>query len=151
MGYVDNMVNSSEKMKDNRTMDSTENLSSFYLNYRDLVFSINKRGEFIWVNIWETSLFTMKTRRKVLFRKVSRLFGKETGVYNLDVVVKNGNVFSLEIDTKPYIKNKIIAGEIGVVKNGKKIIHNIKNVKVLSESEKNTVKKRCSKKITIYT
>ncbi len=143
------MINSSEKMKDNRTMDSTENLSSFYLNNSDLIFSIDKKGEFIGVNIWKTSFFTMKAREEALFRKVSRLIGKERSVYNLDVVVKNKNFFSLEIDTKPYIKNKIVAAEIGIIKNGKKIIHNIKNVKVLSESEKNIVKKRCDKKITI--
>jgi len=148
------MVNSSEKMKDNRTMDSTESLSSFYLSSRDPVFIIDKKGEFIGVNnafcqkfgltkeeilrvnIWEASFLTNKAREKALFRNVSRLIGKETRVYTLDVVDKSGDVFSLEIDTKPYIKDKIVAGEIGIVKNEKKIIHKTENTKVLSESEK---------------
>lgn len=132
------MFNSSDKMKEDRTMDSTESLASLYLNSHDPVFITDKKGEIIGVNnafcqkigrskeeilrmnIWEASFLTEKARKKALYRNVFRLTGKETPVYTLDVIVKSGDILSLEIDTKPYIKDKRVVGEIGIVKIAKK-------------------------------
>lgn len=154
-----NMVNSSQKMKEDRTMGSTENLASLYLNSRLPVFIIDRDGKFIDVNnafcekigrtkeeilrlnIEEANFLTKNACEKALLRNVSRLIGKETRVYTLDVIAKSGDVLSLEIDTKPHIKDKRVVGETGIVKNEKKIIHKIENAVLLSEVEKVQKKK----------
>ena len=137
---ADHMLNSSDKMKENRTGGIDGDSYSLYLNTIDPVFIINRKGEFTDVNnafcqkigrseeeilgmrIGEASFLTEEARKKAMYRHVSRLIGRETPVYTLDVITKSGFVLSLEIDTKPYVKHGEVAGEIGIVKNAKKII-----------------------------
>ena len=88
------------------------------------------------MNTWEASFLTEKARKKALYRNVFRLIGKETPVYTLDVIAKSGDIFSLEIDTKPYIKDERVVGEIGIVKIAKKVIHEIGNTELLNKFEK---------------
>jgi len=61
-------------------------------------------------------LLTEDSRKKVMYRNVSRLVGKEKPFYSLEIKTRNGNVISLEIETKPFIKNGKIVGEIAFVK-----------------------------------
>ena len=134
------MFNSSDKIKEDRAVDSIESSASFYLNNRDPVFIINKKGEFInannafcqtigrskeeilGINIGEASFLTESARKKAKYRNLSRLIGKETPVYTLDVITKSGDLFLLEIDSKPLIKHERVAGEVSHVKKAKKII-----------------------------
>ncbi|RLF32958.1 MAG: hypothetical protein DRN08_06045, partial [Thermoplasmata archaeon] len=112
----------------------TDDEYNTFLNSRKPVFITNKRGEFIDVNeafckqigyakdellglpLEETFFLTEDARKTVMYRNVSRLIGKNTPVYTLDVQTKKGDVLSLEIGTKPFFKNGKIAGEIGVVR-----------------------------------
>ncbi len=132
------MFNSSDELKDDRALDSIENSASFYLDSPDPVFIIDKQGEFIaannafcqaigrskeeilGINIGEASFLTESARKKAMYRNVLRLIEKETPVYTLDIIVKNGDVLSLEIDTKPHVKHEKAAGEISIVKKSKK-------------------------------
>ncbi len=106
----------------------------FSFNISTLHFITNKKGEFIDVSdafcqkvgflkeellgvAWEdTGLLTEESRKKILFRNVSRLVGKEKPVFTVDVKTREGGTISLEVDTKPFIKQGEIIGEIGIVR-----------------------------------
>ncbi|MCJ7698173.1 MAG: PAS domain S-box protein, partial [Thermoplasmata archaeon] len=106
----------------------------FSFNMSTLQFITNKKGEIIDVSdafcqkvgflkeellgvaLEDTGLLTEESRKKILYRNVSRLVGKEKTVFMLDVKTHEGGFISLEIDTKPYIKKGEIVGEIGIVR-----------------------------------
>jgi PAS domain S-box-containing protein len=106
----------------------------FSFNMSALHFITNKKGEIIDVSdafcqkigflkeellgvaLEDTGLLTEESRKKILYRNVSRLVGKEKTVFMLDVKTHEGGFISLEIDTKPFIKQGEIVGEIGIVR-----------------------------------
>ena len=155
------MFDSSDNIKEDRTLDTIENSSSYNLDSPDPVFIINKQGEFIAANnafcqtigrskveilgknIGEAIFLTQSARKKAMYRNLSRLIGKEIPVYTLDFIAKSGDVISLEIDTKPYIKHEKVAGEINIVKQSKKVIHEKekekKEIKTKKQVEKDNI------------
>jgi len=133
------MYFNSNKIKEIRFEDSNKKSPSININSHNPVFILNKHGDFIAVNnafcqiigrqeneivginIGDASFLTKSARKKARYRNVSRLMGKEVPVYTLDVIIKNGDILLLEIDTKPHIKDEKIVGEIGIVKKTNKI------------------------------
>ena len=134
-------IDGSEAMRENRTGSRNTNAHSRYLDTMDPVFVLNKKGEIIAVNnefcqtigrskeeligvhIGDANFLTDDSRKKANYRHLSRLLGKETPVYTLEMITKSGDVLSLEIDTEPHVKNGRIAGEVGIVGQAKKLIH----------------------------
>ena len=130
----DIMVNNFEKTREKIANDTEEDLLSNYLNSSNPVFVINRKGEFTDVNdafcqkigiksenvlgrnIGDVSFLTEESRKEASLRHVSRLLGKETPVYKLDVITKRGDVVSLEIDTKSLVKKGRITGEISILR-----------------------------------
>jgi PAS domain S-box-containing protein len=106
---------------------------SCYLDSDKPVFITDRKGELISVNdafceilgvsrreitglpFVDTGLLTKDAREQSMQRHVSKLIGKETPFYTMDVITKDGDILSLEIDTKSVIKNGKIAGEINIV------------------------------------
>jgi PAS domain S-box-containing protein len=133
------MYNNPNKIKEDRFRGTNKEPPSNNSNSNAPVFILNKNGEFIAVNnafcqiigrpeneilginIGDARFLTQSARKKARYRNVSRLMGKEVPVYTLDVIIKNGDILLLEIDTKPHVKDEKIAGEIGIVKKTKKI------------------------------
>ena len=142
------MLSSSDKSRRNVSEDSY----SMLMNSSNPVFVINRKGKFADVNdtfckkigikkhevlgtpVGDAKFLTEDSRKKVMFRHVSRLIGKETPVYTLDAFTKGGDVLSLEIDTKPFVKHGKDAGEISIVRRMTKTSK--------SRGRKKTVKKR---------
>ena len=134
------MYDTTNKIKGDGIVDSIKNSPSSYINGPNPVFVINKHGEFIAVNnafcqiigrskeeilginIGDASFLTTSARKKARYRNAFSLIGKETPVYTLDVIKKNGDVLLLEIDTKPHIKDEKVAGKISIIKKSKKIV-----------------------------
>jgi len=159
------MYTNSDKISGDRFRDTTKNTPSIYLNSSNPVFILNKHGDFIAVNnpfcqilgrskdeilginIGDASFLTKSSRKKARYRNVSRLIGKEVPVYTLDVVIKNGDILLLEIDTKPHFKDENIAGEISVVRKTKKI-EPLKEKKEIIEKEDSEEEK--SNLLTLY-
>ena len=75
-----------------------------------------KKKDLLGLGLEDIELLTEDSRKKVMYRNVSRLVGKEKPFYSLEIKTRNGNVISLEIETKPFIKNGKIVGEIAFVK-----------------------------------
>lgn len=50
-GCVHNMFDSSDKMKEDRTMDSNESLASLYLNSHDPVFITDKKEKLLVLTV----------------------------------------------------------------------------------------------------
>ena len=107
---------------------------TFTYHMNNLQFITNKKGEIIDVSdafcqrvgrpkeellgvaLEDTGLLTEESRKKILYRNIFRLVGKEKPVLILEVKTREGSSIALEIDTKPYIKQGKIVGEIGIVK-----------------------------------
>jgi len=123
---TDIMVNNSEKL---RKRENIENNISFYLNSHNPVFILNRKGEFTEVNdafcknigmrsyeilgknIGDVNFLTDDSRKQARVRNVSRLLGKESPNYNINIIPKNGDTKTLKIDTKPITKQGRIIGE----------------------------------------
>jgi PAS domain S-box-containing protein len=102
------MFDGSEKTNMSGTEDSDERFSSLHFNSHDPVFIIDRKGEFIDVNdafckklglskkeiigtrIGEANFLTESGRKEAMYRHVSRLIGKETPIYTLDVMTRDG-------------------------------------------------------------
>ena len=127
---------------------------SLYLADHNLSFVTNKKGELIEVSdlfckklgcvkddilglaLEDTGLLTEESRKKMMYRNVSRLVGKEKPVYTLDVKNKNEDILSIEVVTQPFIKDGKNVGEIAVVRK-------------TTEIEKSKEESRTRKKIKI--
>jgi len=129
---------------------------------KDLHFVVNKKGELIKVSdllckkvgcaqedilgmtLEDTKLLTKEGRKSIMLRKASRLIGKDNPFYNLEIKTTDNNVLFLDIETKPYIKNRKNIGEIGLVKKITSETSNKKNQSdkkfILSNKVKNNKK-----------
>ncbi len=128
------MLNEPRKTRGGKGEDSMERYNSFNIDSHDPVFVINRkgelidvneafceelgvsRGEILGINIGEASFLTDESRKKAMYRHVSKLIGKETPAYNLEAVTTRGDTITLDIDTKNYMEDGKVAGEIGIVK-----------------------------------
>ncbi|RLF35064.1 MAG: hypothetical protein DRM99_05380, partial [Thermoplasmata archaeon] len=144
------------KEKVDRITTDIEDISSVYLKSNHPVFIVNRKGiitdvndvfckkigvnseEIIGKNIEDVDFLTEGGRKNARIRYISRLLGKETPVYSLDVVTSKGDVVTLDIDAKPIVKQGRVTGEVGVITKMKKV----KGKKeVIKESEKTRVKR----------
>jgi len=107
---------------------------SRYLGDQSLSFVTNKKGELLEASdlfckkvgcvrddilglaLEDAGILTEESCKKVMYRNVSRLVGKEKPFYSLEIKTPEGNIVFLEIETKPFIKNGKIVGEIAFVK-----------------------------------
>ena len=83
-----------------------------------------KKEELLGEPFEETGILTEESRKKMIYRNISRLIGKETPSFTIEMVTKEQGIISLEITSKPYTKNGEIIGEIG---NVRRIIQYEKN------------------------
>jgi len=128
------MVDSSKRKEESGLKHPDEKTYSFYLTSRNPAFITNKKGELIDVNesfskklgftkeeivgvsLQEASFLTEEARKQAMYRHITKLIGKETPFYSLDVQTPKGDILSLDVDTKPYIKNGKLIGEFNFVR-----------------------------------
>ena len=121
------MVSSSYKEEDNEN-------DSFYMDNNIPAFITNRKGEIVDANdvfcqkikcvkdeilgltIEDTGLLTEESSKNAMYQHVSRLIGRGENDYSLDIKNKKGDILSLKIDTKPYIKNGRNVGEISIIR-----------------------------------
>jgi len=111
-------------------------------NTNALHFIVNKKGELIDISdalcqvigrkkedllgepFEETRILTEESRKNMMYRNISRLIGNEKPSFTIEMVTKEQGIISLEITSKPYMKNGEIIGEIG---NVRRMIRHEKN------------------------
>ena len=121
------MVRNSCKNKDDENDSFHENshTPSFVIDKKGRLLDVNNafcqklgcnKDEVLGLKLKDTGLLTEESRKKMMWMHVSRLIGKRKPFFTIDVTTKDGDVLTLEINTKPYIKNGRKVGEIGVVR-----------------------------------
>ena len=128
------MVDNSDRIKEKLRNDSEDQAFSIYLNSKNPVFVIDRKGNFtnindafsekigipkdkiLGTNIGDVSFLTKASQKEARLRHVTRLLGKQTPVYSLDVIDKDGDISTMQIDTKPQIKQGKVVGEVGIVR-----------------------------------
>ena len=104
------MFSSSEKNRNKIDSGTDEDLLSVYMNSRNPVFVLNKKGVLSDVNdvfckevgiksenllgrtLSEVTFLTEESKKETRIRHVSRLLGKETPYYTLDALTKSGDI-----------------------------------------------------------
>ena len=132
------MIDNSEITRKREKIVDNDNQISHYLHSQNPVFIINRKGTFtnlndafckklgvnsdsiIGRNIGDVTFLTEESRKQARVRNVSRLLGKESPHYNIDIITANGDITSLKIDTKPIIKRGRVIGEIGIAQKIRK-------------------------------
>lgn len=102
-------------------------------------FIIDKKGKMIDVNdsfcqkvgctkekvlgvmLKDFEILTKKSRKKMRWRQILKLFGTVNPNFILQVNTCDRTVLNLNINTKPQIKNGIIIGEIGTIKKSQEL------------------------------
>jgi len=129
------MGSDSSEQKDNQREGTTDQ-SDFHLDNQSLSFITNRKGqltqvsdifcqqlgctkkEILGLTLEDTGLLTEESRKKIMYRHVSRLIGKHSPFYSFDIKKSDGSAFTLEIESKPLLKNGEIVGEINSVRQG---------------------------------
>ncbi|MEA2055946.1 MAG: PAS domain S-box protein, partial [Candidatus Thermoplasmatota archaeon] len=158
------MSDGSDKIEKDRTENVTD--ASLYMDSSNPVFIIDKKGRFLDINnafcekfgifknkilgmpVNEAGFLTENGRKREMHRRVSRLIGKATPIYTLDVIDKDGDEVSLEVESKPHFVNGRNIGDIGIVKNSRKI--DLQPTKRIEEKRKKSQKKKFDFKNTEF-
>jgi len=115
-------INSKNIEKENLDLDT--NRPAFITDNRGKIIYVNdalckklgfQEDELVGSVLQESSFLTKDSQKKVMYRQIARLIGKEKPFYNLKFKTNTGDVLSLDIETNAFEKNGKNVGEISIV------------------------------------
>jgi len=104
-----------------------------------------EKDEIVGDVLQESNFLTQDSQKIAIRRQISRLIGKETQFYNLNVKTAKGDFLLLDIGTEPFIKDGKKIGEISIVEriSNADSVEDITVMKQSNEPEDNQLKSSC--------